>query len=110
MPAEHPLRAIREILNTALRDFRATSECRDFLFRVEEHRYTLPQVQALLEGAEVRVAAVAAMPTTLGDYASRFTDDPAMTDLAHWDEFEIEHPDAFAGMFLLWVEHVSARG
>lgn len=86
-----------------LRDFHATSECRDLLFHVEEHRYTLPEVQALLDGAGLRIGAVVAPAAVRREYAERFPDDLALTDLAHWDAFEIDHPDTFAGMYLLWV-------
>lgn len=88
---------------TRLRDFHATNECRDLLFHVEEHRYTLPQVQALLGEAGLHVTAVAAPAAVRRGYVTRFPDDPAMTDLSHWDAFETDHPDIFAGMILLWV-------
>ena len=88
---------------TRLRDFHATSECRDLLFHVEEHRYTLLQVQALLDDAGLRVTAVAAPEVARRAYAARFPGDAGMTDLAHWDAFETGHPDVFAGMILLWV-------
>lgn len=91
-----------------LRDFHATEECRDLLFHVEEHRYTFPQVQTLAEGAGLRVTEVAAPDAARREYSKRFPDDPAMTDLARWDACEADHPDTFAGMYLLWVARRSA--
>ncbi|MGC1818293.1 MAG: class I SAM-dependent methyltransferase, partial [Casimicrobiaceae bacterium] len=86
-----------------LRDFHATSECRDLLFHVEEHRYTWPQVQELVDAAGLRVTAVAAPAAARRAYAARFPGDPAMTDLRHWDAIEFEHPDTFIGMYLFHV-------
>lgn len=86
-----------------LRDFHAASECRDLLFHVEEHRCTWLQVQELLDKAGLRVTAVAAPSEARRAYATRFPGDPAMTDLVHWDAFEIDHPRTFAGMYLVWV-------
>ena len=35
-------------------DFYSTSECRDLLFHVQEHRMTLPQIKAFLVAQELQ--------------------------------------------------------
>jgi len=37
-------------------------------------------------------------------YTQRFSDDASRTDLAHWQAFETEFPDTFAGMYRFWVQ------
>lgn len=93
-----------------LRDFHTTTECRDLLFHVEEHRFTLPEVGELLARAGLRVTAFGLSPGIRREYARRYPDDRAMTDLAHWHAFEQEHPDIFAGMYVFWVRRNSERG
>jgi tetratricopeptide (TPR) repeat protein/2-polyprenyl-3-methyl-5-hydroxy-6-metoxy-1,4-benzoquinol methylase len=86
-------------------DFYSTSECRDLLFHVQEHRLTLPQIADVVAaenldflGFELANKSVAAA------YLARFPDDPAMTDLANWDAFERDHPLSFFGMYEFWVQ------
>jgi len=78
------------------------SGCRDLLFHACEHRFTLPQVQAMLReldldfvGFEHEVAAIPAR------YRAACPQDPAMTDLGNWAGFEKAHPDAFP-MYVFW--------
>lgn len=99
--------ALRRV--TRLRDFHSMSGCRDLLFHVEEHCFTLPQVASLLGRAGLRVVTLVAPSAAAREYARRFPDDPAMSDLAHWEAFEAAYPETFAGMYLLWVGHDSAK-
>ena len=96
-------RADDELLGKLLlsADFYSMSGCRDLLFHVQEHRFTLPQIQALLDELNLRFmdfefedGGVAAVR-----YRSRFPDDPQMTNLANWDRIEAEYPDTFARMY-----------
>jgi tetratricopeptide (TPR) repeat protein len=89
---------------TTLWDFFSTSTCRDLLFHVQEQRMTLPGIDAFLaaEGlALVRLEVES--PVAVRYYRRRFPDDAAMTNLAHWHAFELEHPHTFAGMYTFWV-------
>ncbi len=84
-------------------DFHATSECRDLLFHVQEHRFTLPQIDAMLRDAGLVLIGFSVGAEALRSYAKRFPDDPAQTDFSHWDAFEREFPDTFAGMYKFWA-------
>ena len=85
------------------RDFYSLSECRDLIFHVQEHRFTLPRIEAAL--AELKLEFLGfEMP---GDGALRqfqeCNPEPgARRSLALWHEFETAHPDTFRGMYQLW--------
>ena len=100
-PALHaePLSAV-----LSRRDFYATSECRDLLFHVQEHRYTIPGVAAMLAGAGLHFIGFLLEPHVRRRYVARFPDDRAATDLACWDAFEAENPQTFRGMYRFWVQ------
>jgi Flp pilus assembly protein TadD/SAM-dependent methyltransferase len=86
-------------------DFFSISACRDLLFHVAERRMKLPEIEAFLGAEGLAVVGLQVETSMAARYRSRFPDDPAMTDLAHWHAFEMEHPYMFAGMYLFWVRH-----
>jgi len=88
----------------ASRDFYSTSACRDLLFHVQEHRYTLPQLKDIL--AQLRLNFIGFMldGEAVAAYAQQFPDDPARTNLDHWHAFETARPDTFARMYQFWVQ------
>lgn len=85
---------------TTSRDFCSTSACRDLLFHVQEHRFTLPEIEHLIEcagltfcgfilpSARVRLA-----------YAGAYPDDKGAANLKNWAAFEAQNPSTFAGMY-----------
>jgi tetratricopeptide (TPR) repeat protein/2-polyprenyl-3-methyl-5-hydroxy-6-metoxy-1,4-benzoquinol methylase len=88
---------------TELWDFFSTSTCRDLLFHVQEHRMTLPAIVAFLAAEGLALVGFDVEPPVAQRYRQRFPDDAAMTNLAHWHAFELEHPHTFAGMYTFWV-------
>ncbi|HSQ82052.1 MAG TPA: tetratricopeptide repeat protein [Casimicrobiaceae bacterium] len=113
-PTAEEIRLCREDLMSAnggagfgqlalLRDFYVTGECRDLLFHVEEHRFTLPQIRDMLAALDLRFLGFMLAPGIAMRYAQRHSADLAMTDLAGWTAFEAEFPEAFAGMYVFWV-------
>ena len=89
---------------TAFSDFYVTSECRDLLFHVSEQRFTLPRIKALLTEFELDFTGFLVEPRLLRKYRDRFPDDPSAANLDHWNDLEIEFPDAFAGMYVFLVQ------
>jgi tetratricopeptide (TPR) repeat protein/SAM-dependent methyltransferase len=85
-------------------DFYAISTCRDLLFHSQEHRLTLPEIAAFLGENGLNLLGFDLPPEIVRRYRARFPGDRAMTDLASWDAFEIENPDAFLGMYQFWVQ------
>ena len=84
--------------------FWTLSECRDLLFHVHEHRYTLPDLDALLKRAGLEFLGFELYhPWDRAAYLAAFPDDPAATSLDNWHRFERDHPDTFANTYTFWV-------
>lgn len=94
--------AFRPLLANA--DFFGTSECRDLLFNVREHCFTLPQIKTCLGELGLNIIGFSIGPEVLIKYHARFPDDQAMADLERWHAYEIENPNTFAGMYQFWVQ------
>ena len=98
LPAEHPAAPVVGEL-----DFYTLSGVRDALAHAQEHDFTPLDLREML--AELRLTflgfeSVSAEPQRL--YRQAYPDDPAMTDLAHWDALERQHPDLFHHMYQFW--------
>jgi len=86
------------------RDFYTTSECRDLLFHVQEHRFTIAGLQAMLARTGLRFIGFLLEPHVRHEYRRHFPEDAAAVDLARWDAFEADHPDTFRGMYRFWAQ------
>jgi SAM-dependent methyltransferase len=84
-------------------DFFSTSECRDLLFHVQEHRIGIPDIKAFVTANGLSFIGFKLPEPVRRAYAARFADDRAMTDLDHWHAFETANPDTFTGMYQFWV-------
>lgn len=98
-PPADPLRAV-----LASGDFYSTSACRDLLFHVQEVRFTIPRLAALIDGAGLRFLGFQVEADVLAAYRAAFPQDLAALDLANWARFEADRPGAFAGMYQFWVQ------
>jgi tetratricopeptide (TPR) repeat protein/2-polyprenyl-3-methyl-5-hydroxy-6-metoxy-1,4-benzoquinol methylase len=85
-------------------DFFSTSECRDLIFHVQEHRLTLDQIESFLSESGLRFLGFELDSQILHRYRTRFTGDPAAISLRNWARFEADNPDTFAGMYQFWVQ------
>jgi hypothetical protein len=85
-------------------DFFSTSACRDLLFHVQEHRFTLPQVKALLADFQLNFLGFEQDSFVLERYRRRFPSDRSTTDLDSWHVFETENPDTFVAMYQFWAQ------
>ncbi len=90
-------------LITRTHDFFTTSEVRDLVFHVREHRMTIPQIAGFLRENRLAFLGFELDPRIARQYRERFPDDPAMTDLDHWHAFETENPDAFFYTYQFWI-------
>lgn len=91
--------------NVALfNDFFTTSECRDLLFHVQEHRMTLPAIRDFLAANGLTFLGFELDARAAQQYAARFPADRAMTDLDQWHTFEQDNPRTFASMYRFWVQ------
>lgn len=81
------------------RDFYTLSECRDLLFHIQEHNYTLPEVKSLLEGADLRFDRFSIDSKTKAAYDEMFNSNGQPESLDNWARFEETYPETFAGMY-----------
>ncbi len=87
---------------TQFSDFFSTSECRDLLFHVQEHQFTIPQIAAFL--GETGFTFLGFETPARTSYLRQFPDDKAATNLANWATFENENPATFAQMYQFWIQ------
>lgn len=86
-------------------DFSSTSGCRDLLFNVMEHQFTLPRIGAFLDANGLSFLGFEQRPFGIHEqFRRQFVEADAVRDLATWDRFERMHPMAFADMYVFWVQ------
>jgi ubiquinone/menaquinone biosynthesis C-methylase UbiE len=92
-----------ELLRMIVRneDFYSMSGCRDLVFHVQEHRFELPQVEAMLGELGLRFEGFefADSGMSMVRYKQRFAQD----SLANWHLFEQDYPDTFSRMYQFWA-------
>jgi len=109
-PTEDDIRACRRDMIARAQvppfsDFFSTSGCRDLLFNVMEHQFTIPQINAFLDANQLTFLGFEQLPSeVLEQFQHQFPDPAAQRDLASWHAFEQLHPLAFARMYLFWVQ------
>jgi 2-polyprenyl-3-methyl-5-hydroxy-6-metoxy-1,4-benzoquinol methylase len=86
------------------RDFYSMSDCRDFLFHVQEHQFDLPQISAMLRDHGLTVLGMSKqLPRhAVAAYRQMFPRDETMADLQKWDAVEARYPETFLGMYQIW--------
>jgi SAM-dependent methyltransferase len=84
-------------------DFYSTSGCRDLLFHVMEHRFTIPRIKAFLDEHKLSFLGFNADPETIEQFKIRFPGDAAITDLDKWQAYEADNPQAFRRMYVFMV-------
>ncbi|MFQ5763820.1 MAG: tetratricopeptide repeat protein [Rhodospirillales bacterium] len=92
---------VKGVMNTA--DFYATSACRDLIFHVREHRFTIPGIAAALDELGLRFLGFETRPSVLGRYRQRFPDDETLLDLENWHRLETDDPSIFWNLYQFWV-------
>jgi tetratricopeptide (TPR) repeat protein/SAM-dependent methyltransferase len=85
-------------------DFYAMSECRDLLFHVQEHQFTIPQIAGFVAEHDLQFLGFEVDARVATAYAQRNPQDPAMLDLARWHDLEVESPSLFAAMYQFAVQ------
>jgi SAM-dependent methyltransferase len=86
-----------------LLDFYGLSNCRDLIFHVQEHRFTLPQIDEALRSLGLEF-----LRFELGDadaikrFQSANPEPGALSSFQKWHAFEVENPRTFARMYQFW--------
>ncbi len=92
------------ILASPASDFWAMSDCRDLMFHVEEHQFTLLEIDKMFAraGLEFLGLQVPYAPD-LTRFRQESSDPSDFTSLAAWHGFEERHPEVFGGTYQLWA-------
>ena len=94
---------IKDVTRTV--DFFTTSSCRDLLFHVQEHRFSIPQIIECLERLDLDfVGFDLPLKSGMQEYRTEYPADPLGGTLPHWHAFEMKHPTTFIGMYQFWVK------
>jgi ubiquinone/menaquinone biosynthesis C-methylase UbiE len=84
------------------RDFYNMSGCRDLLFNVMEHHFTIPEIAAFLRENDLSFLGFELFEdrSVIGRFQQQFRGPDALTSLDQWDAFEADHPETFWGMYV----------
>lgn len=86
-------------------DFYSLSTCRDLIFHVQEHRFTLPMIKAALRDLGLEFVHFSFIDDSIkNDFRTMHGDDADRRDLDLWDAFEDKHPETFVGMYQFFVK------
>jgi 2-polyprenyl-3-methyl-5-hydroxy-6-metoxy-1,4-benzoquinol methylase len=108
-PTKEDIRTCRQTLITRggvprFTDFWSMSGCRDLLFHVMEHEFTIPQIKAFLDAnGLVFLGFEQLQPGVLAQFQHQFPS-ASQRDLAAWHDFEQANPLSFINMYLFWVQ------
>lgn len=87
------------------KDFYSMSGCRDLLFNVMEHRFTIPEIAAFLNDHGLSFLAFEPFddPTVIEKFHKQFPGTADEANLDHWHRFEVDHPETFWDMYVFTV-------
>ncbi len=80
-------------------DFYSMSGCRDLLFNVMEHRFTIPEIARFLEENALAFLGFELDPAIAAKFARQYPAAHALTDLECWNAFEAVNPNIFLQMY-----------
>jgi hypothetical protein len=86
------------------RDFFDASGCRDLLFNVMEHRFTIAQIKSFLNDNGLTFLGFEISPDVHARFLQQFPREESLTDLDKWDAFEAAHPKTFVSMYVFYAQ------
>jgi len=81
-------------------DFHSMSGCRDMLFNVMEHRFTIADIAAFLDEQGLRFLGFELPDNSVEKFQQRYPGADALTNLDYWNAFETANPDTFRHMYV----------
>ncbi len=94
--------SLNELLFT--RDFYNLNECRDYLFHVHEHEFSLDIIAFYLSELGLEFLGFQASPAVFNRYAEIYPDDKKMRNLKNWETFEEKYPSTFNDLYHFWCQ------
>ena len=98
------MRRQSEILHpelTRFSDFYSMSECRDLLFHVMEHQFTIPDIKACLAEQDLTFVGFELDDGVFAKFQEQFPGDDALADLDRWQAYEAVNQRTFIEMYIL---------
>ena len=85
-------------------DFYTTSEIRDLLFHVQEHRVTIPDIAAFVAQEKLEFLGFEFAPAAKSGLRRTFESSGwSWRDLSRWHDLETQNPALFSAMYHFWV-------
>lgn len=84
-------------------DFYSMSGCRDMLFHVMEHRFTIPEIAAFIARQGLVFLGFELDAKTIERFRQQHPAAEALLDLEAWDAFERANPRTFRNMYMFSV-------
>ena len=75
------------------------------IFHVQEHQFTIPEISKILNDLDLEFLGFT-NPSFKKKYLQSFPDDKKNLSLDNWNQFEINNPSAFVGMYQFWVRKI----
>ena len=90
---------------TSYHDFFNLSECRDLLFHVQEHNFTLLQIKEALSGLGLKFLGFELQRSWIrNEFSELYPEKDAKVSLPLWHQFELKNTTTFNGMYQFWVQ------
>jgi len=86
-------------------DFYSMSTLKDLLFHVQEHRFTIPQIQECLSKLGLKFCGFS-VSEKVSHFKRTNNNNDDLYDLDKWLVYEKANPRAFAGMYQFWCQKV----
>ena len=87
-------------------DFYSLSEFRDLCFHTQEHRFTIQQLQNILNSNQLQFLGFSLPKKLKSSYKNYFPEDNQQTNLKNWSSFEEKNPRTFVSMYQFWVSNI----
>lgn len=97
LPTDHAARGV-----LASRDFYSVSGCRDLILHTQECTFTIPEIASCLAQLQLQFLGFQLSQPVQAQFYAEFPHINGQRDLPAWHEFELRHPDTFAGMYQFW--------
>ena len=86
-----------------MQDFYSTSELRDLVFHVQEHFFSIPKISDYLDRLGLTFCGFESVKINKL-FKEKYPDHEKLYDLNYWNDFEIQYPDTFLGMYQFWCQ------
>ena len=75
------------------------------MFHVQEHRFTLPQIEEALNDLGLKFLGFELRQSWVRNgFRKLYPEKDALVSLPLWHQFELKNPATFAGMYQFWVQ------